>query len=133
LVARRWCDYGTGRCFHDVPHRRVGAFCGLGNPQNFWNTLESLGLDVVFRWTFDDHHYYKPLELQRLAHQARLHGAQLLVTTEKDRLNCPLHLDRAIAPLDLAWLEIDLEIEDEPAFFSFLIQHLGHHSFAEAI
>jgi 3-deoxy-D-manno-octulosonic-acid transferase len=124
LLARQWCDYGTGKCNQILPARRVAAFCGLGNPQNFWNTLESLGLDIVFRWTFADHHQYKHLELQRIAHQARVHGAEILVTTEKDRLNCPSHLDRAIAPLDLAWLEIDLEIENEPDFLAFLDRQL---------
>jgi tetraacyldisaccharide 4'-kinase len=125
LLVRQWCDYGTGECNRILPARRVAAFCGLGNPQNFWNTLESLGLEVVFRWAFDDHHQYKHVELQRIAHQARAHGAEILVTTEKDRLNCPSHLDRAIAPLDFAWLEIDLEIDDEPGFFAFLIESSG--------
>jgi hypothetical protein len=53
-----------------------------------------------------------------------MHGAEILVTTEKDRLNCPSHLDRAIAPLDLAWLEIELEIENEPDFLAFLDREL---------
>jgi 3-deoxy-D-manno-octulosonic-acid transferase len=126
LVARHWCDYGTGECIQDLPTRRVGAFCGVGNPQNFWNTLESLGLEIISRWAFDDHHHYRPIELQRIAHQARVHGAEILVTTEKDRINCPKHLDRAIAPLDLAWLEIDLEIDDERSFLTLLDQTRQH-------
>jgi 3-deoxy-D-manno-octulosonic-acid transferase len=120
LVARCWRDYRTGACLQSLDGERVAAFCGLGNPQNFWRTLELLGLNVVFRWSFDDHHSYKPFELQRLAHQARMHGAHLLVTTEKDRINCPNHLAKAIAPLNLAWLEIDLELEDEAHFFEVL-------------
>jgi 3-deoxy-D-manno-octulosonic-acid transferase len=116
LIPRRWRDYGSGAAIPSLKGQRVAAFCGLGNPQNFWGTLESLGLDVVFRWTFDDHHSYKPFELNRLAHQARMHGAELLVTTEKDRVNCPSHLATAIAPLSLAWLEIDLELEDQERF-----------------
>ncbi len=122
LIARHWRDYHTGACRRDLERRRVGAFCGLGNPQNFWNTLESLGLEVVFRWAFDDHHIYKPSELQRIAHQARMHGAEILVTTEKDRVNCPSHLEDAISPFDLAWLEIELELENEGAFFQLLEQ-----------
>jgi tetraacyldisaccharide 4'-kinase len=98
----------------------VAAFCGLGNPPNFWNTLESLELDVVFRWTFDDHHAYKPQELHRLAHQARMRGAEILVTTQKDRINCPNHLEDALAPVKLAWLEITLELEDEAGFLEVL-------------
>lgn len=120
LKARGWRDYRSGQFLATLPTRRVGAFCGLGNPQSFWNTLGSLGLEVVFRWAFDDHHPYRPTELQRVAHHARMKKAEILVTTEKDRMNCPDHLASAIAPLDLAWLEIDLEMEDESAFMSFL-------------
>jgi tetraacyldisaccharide 4'-kinase len=98
----------------------VAAFCGLGNPQNFWDTLDSLGMDVVFRWVFEDHHTYKPVELQYVAKQALLHGAQLLVTTEKDRVNFPSRLSSAIAPLQLAWLEIEIELQDSSAFFAFV-------------
>jgi 3-deoxy-D-manno-octulosonic-acid transferase len=118
LVTRCWRDYRTGERIPNLCGRRVGAFCGLGNPQNFWETLDSLGLEVVFRWPFPDHHAYKPSELQRISRQARLHGAEILVTTEKDRINCPSHLGTAIAPLDLAWLEIELQLEDEAGFFA---------------
>ncbi len=120
LIARSWHDYRNGEILPSVSGRRVGAFCALGNPENFWQTLAGLGLQVVFRWQFPDHHSYNPAELQRVAHQARIHGADILVTTEKDRINCPSHLERAIAPLDLAWLKIELELEDEARFFSLL-------------
>ncbi len=126
LKARGWRDYRSGQFLAELPTRRVGAFCGLGNPQNFWITLGSLGLEVVFRWAFDDHHSYRPTELQRVAHHARMKKAEILVTTEKDRMNCPDHLASAIAPLDLAWLEIDLEMEDESTFMSFLEDKLRH-------
>ncbi|MGH9640385.1 MAG: tetraacyldisaccharide 4'-kinase, partial [Bryobacteraceae bacterium] len=125
IVARCWRDYRTGASMRDLPARRVGAFCGLGNPETFWRTLESLGLEVVFRWEFGDHHSYKPFELQRVAHQARIHGAEILVTTEKDRINCPPHLEETIAPLDLAWLEIEVRMEDEEEFLGLVEQKLG--------
>jgi tetraacyldisaccharide 4'-kinase len=122
MVARNWHDYRTGARLSHLPARRVAGFCGLGNAQSFWSTLESLGLEVVFRWDFEDHHTYKAFELQRIAHQARTHGADMLVTTEKDRINCPSHFANAIAPLDLAWLEIQLELEDESSFLALLDQ-----------
>ena len=127
LRARGWRDYRSGKLLENLPARRVGAFCGLGNPQNFWNTLESLGLEIVFRWAFDDHHSYKPVELQRVAHHARMKDAEILVTTEKDRMNCPDHLTSAIAPLELAWLEIELEMENESEFFALLEGVLKRH------
>jgi 3-deoxy-D-manno-octulosonic-acid transferase len=132
IIARCWRDYRTGACRTDLDDQPVAAFCGLGNPASFWRTLESLGLNTVFRWSFPDHHTYKPFELQRVAAQARMHGAKVLVTTEKDRINCPDHLERAIAPLDLAWLEIDLKLEEEAAFFALLEKGLRTRQAARA-
>ena len=129
LLARNWRDYQTGTCV-DVENKRVAAFCGLGSPQNFWNTLDSLGLDVVFRWAFGDHHAYAPKELNYLARQAVFHGAELLVTTEKDRMNLPGRLERVIAPLSLAWLEIELELYESAEFFAFVEMTLSKRSAA---
>jgi 3-deoxy-D-manno-octulosonic-acid transferase len=124
LNTRDWRDCQTGDRLPPLTGKKVGAFCGLGNPQNFWDTLRSMGLNVVFRWAFADHHLYKPAELSRIAHQARMHGATILVTTEKDRINCPGHLHNAIGSLPLAWLEIELELEDEAGFLDYLLPYL---------
>jgi tetraacyldisaccharide 4'-kinase len=124
LVSRAWRDYCTGESVPSLAGKRVGAFCGLGNPENFWSTLESLGLEVVFRWTFDDHHNYKPKEIYNLTHQAKEHGAEMLVTTEKDRINCPNNMESALAPLNLFWLEIEFELENESAFLELLERKL---------
>jgi 3-deoxy-D-manno-octulosonic-acid transferase len=117
LRARQWRDY-SGQPITIPRGARVAAFCGLGNPVNFWNTLESLGLQIAFRWTFGDHHSYTPVEIQRIAHQAKAHRAEILVTTEKDRINLPDHLQKLLKGAQLAWLEIELELEDEIGFFA---------------
>ncbi len=125
LVSRAWRDYHTGESLPALPGKRVAAFCGLGNPDNFWATLESLGLDIVFRWSFDDHHNYKPTELSSLVAQAKENGAEMLVTTEKDRINCPSHLESALAPLNLYWLEIEFELENEALFLELIKRKLS--------
>jgi tetraacyldisaccharide 4'-kinase len=130
LRARRWHDSVMGEPMHELPARRVAAFCGLGNPQNFFHTLEALGLEVVFRCAFGDHHTYQPVELHRLVHQARAHGAEMLVTTEKDRINCPSKVDALVAPLKLAWLEIELQLEGEDRLFALLDRKLRSRSAA---
>lgn len=130
LVTNGWRDCESGKSISTLPVRQVAAFCGLGNPQNFWHTLESLGLEVVFRWAFADHHTYQPVELQRLAAQAHAYGAEILVTTAKDRINCPSKLGALVAPLKLAWLEISLELEDETGFFHFIDRTLRSRSAA---
>ncbi|MGH9623369.1 MAG: hypothetical protein ACRD4G_03385, partial [Bryobacteraceae bacterium] len=53
---------------------------------------------------------------QRVAHQAHIRGANILLTTEKDCVNCPPNLCSLIEPLDLAWLEIEVQMEDEEEF-----------------
>jgi len=125
LVSRAWRDYSTGESHPIVPGQKVAAFCGLGNPENFWTTLQSIGVDVVFRWSFEDHHPYKPIELVSIAQQARESGAEMLVTTEKDRINCPNHLEAALAPLSLYWLEIEFELENEALFLEILNRKLS--------
>jgi tetraacyldisaccharide-1-P 4'-kinase len=111
-----------------LPEKDIAAFCGLGNPQTFWNTLASLGLHLVFRWTFDDHHVYKPVELRRLAEQARLNGAKMLVTTEKDLINLPNQVEAILGTLPLAWLEIELAVEEENRFLEVLQASFPHQS-----
>jgi tetraacyldisaccharide 4'-kinase len=124
LVERSWRNL-EGACVLSPAGRRVAAFCGLGNPDNFWRTLESLGVEVVFQWSFGDHHAYKQDELRRIAHQALLHDAEILVTTEKDWINCPPQTKKAIAPFDLAWVEVEMQLEEEERFLRVVETVLG--------
>ena len=109
----------------NLPSRRIAAFCGLGNPQGFWNTLAQMEFEVVYRWTFPDHHVYRPAELKHLALQAQSVGADLLVTTEKDRINFPPDFALNVAPLEVAWLEIENRLDGEQAFFTWLQEKLS--------
>jgi tetraacyldisaccharide 4'-kinase len=109
-----WVELASGERFEpgSLPCSRVAGFCGLANPASFWQTLESLGLTPVMRREVADHHRYRPAELKRLASEARLAGAEALVTTEKDVMNLGGSVGELIAPLRLFWLEIGIEVED---------------------
>jgi tetraacyldisaccharide 4'-kinase len=119
LLPIAWRSASSGAQIMITPGRRVAGFCGLGNPQNFWNTLRALQLDVAFRWAFGDHHQYKPTEIQRLADQARGQGADLLVTTEKDFINLPANSEKSLRGLEIAWLRVRLALTDPDGFFSY--------------
>ncbi len=109
------------------PEGRVAAFCGLANPRTFWRTLEGLGVHARRRWEFPDHHYYKPTETRRIAWQAKQSGYRSVVTTEKDYMNLS---DLALAEfegLEVCWLEIDLEIENEHAFLAEIERRIQAH------
>lgn len=63
--------------------KRVLAFAGIGDPERFFNTLQSNGVDVVRRRAFADHHPYAQGEIESLRADANRDGLTL-VTTEKD-------------------------------------------------
>ena len=112
VVPQRWVGLESNSLERPA-FRRVAAFCGLGHPDSFWKTLEALKLEVVFRWAFGDHHSYRPAEIERVAEQAVVAGAEALLTTEKDVLNLMEDAPRLVAPLKLYWLKIGIEIERE--------------------
>ena len=68
----------------ELTEKRAVAFCGLGNPEGFFGTLNRLGVDVVGQIAFDDHVDYTPKLAERISHQADAHEAEILITTQKD-------------------------------------------------
>ena len=64
--------------------RTALAFCGLGWPRGFTNTLQSSGIRVAGLVEFPDHHWFEPADLAGLVREAEASGADGLVTTEKD-------------------------------------------------
>jgi tetraacyldisaccharide 4'-kinase len=125
VVPRGWMDLRTGATLVELPTTTVAAFCGLANPQSFWRTLGSMGLETRFRWAFADHHHYRIRELRRFGHRARHSGAHAVVITQKDVPNlCPDAID-LMAPLGLYALDIGLELEDPGPLFGLLTPFLG--------
>ncbi|MEZ6046680.1 MAG: tetraacyldisaccharide 4'-kinase [Planctomycetaceae bacterium] len=63
---------------------QIAAFCGIGNPDAFLQSLENLELEVAYFQAFPDHHHYSEEELDRVAEAAREAGCTHLLTTLKD-------------------------------------------------
>lgn len=64
--------------------KKVAAFCGIGRPDSFLRTLESLGASVEVFMEFSDHHRYTREELQSIEENSVGCGVEAIVTTEKD-------------------------------------------------
>jgi tetraacyldisaccharide 4'-kinase len=62
---------------------RVLAFAGIGDPERFFRTLRSNGVEVAGQRAFADHHPFTQAEVEALVEEAR-RDALKLVTTEKD-------------------------------------------------
>jgi tetraacyldisaccharide 4'-kinase len=106
--------------------RKVAAFCGLGNPQAFFTTLEEAGATLVSRTVFRDHHRYSLDDWWRIAAAARDSGADLAVTTEKDIANLAADVPREMrtgAP-PLYALAIDLQIDDEQGLLDLIDERI---------
>jgi tetraacyldisaccharide 4'-kinase len=93
------------------PFHRAAAFCGLGNPESFRRTLEQMGMQPVDWVDYDDHHRYRPRELERIRAQAQARGADALITTQKDVANLCEGCDDLVSPLPLYSLEVALAVE----------------------
>ena len=110
--------------------RRAVAFCGLGSPRNFLEMFPAEGLHVVAPQelsvaatkVFPDHHRYTPRDLETLEKLSREHGADCLVTTEKDWVNWPKETS---ITTPLYWAAIEPVIEQEEYLLSWLWEKLG--------
>lgn len=65
-------------------NRRVYAFAGLADNEQFFTSLRAAGLQVVGTRSFPDHHFYADDEIALIKRDAAAAGADLIVTTEKD-------------------------------------------------
>ena len=111
LIAREWISMETGQPCR--PPYSVVAFCGLGNPDSFWLSIEELGVHPIDRLCYDDHHHYAPVELRRLVKHANAVRAGALLTTEKDIVNLPEDSANIFGDMPVFWLRVEVEIEDE--------------------
>ncbi|WP_420266329.1 tetraacyldisaccharide 4'-kinase [Candidatus Magnetominusculus dajiuhuensis] len=88
-----------------IAGRRVMAFCAIGNPSGFHQTLTSLGANIVHMMQFRDHHYYTKADARKILRAAGAHRADIILTTEKDMAKLPDTMSDVLA------LCIDFAIE----------------------
>ena len=126
IEVRQWSGAGGIRLeAGELAGTRAVAFCGLGNPESFWRSLHRVGVEPLDKHHYEDHHRYTPAEVRRLARHALDVGATVLLTTAKDAVNLPLGYRSIIAPLELYWLEIGLEIEGRGELVALIRRAVG--------
>ena len=75
---------GTNKVLDQLSGKNVLAFCGIGNPDAFVTTLQSLGAKVVTQHAFDDHHHYTDVDIKFIRDLSTQNQYDMIVTTEKD-------------------------------------------------
>ena len=99
----------------------VLGFCGVGNPDAFWEDLRRWGFELVGTVAFPDHHSYGIEDFRRIIRRADRAGARVLLTTEKDLVNLTV-VPPSTPPC--FYCRIELALDDEPAFFAALAERL---------
>jgi tetraacyldisaccharide 4'-kinase len=74
----------NGKVLPDIPERTVLAFCGIGKPESFRNSLEEAGIRLEGLEVFPDHHVYSAGDIEHLKRIMERTGASALITTAKD-------------------------------------------------
>jgi len=87
--------------------KKVFAFCGIGNPEAFFNTIKSLGMSLVESRIYNDHHNYSAEDIADIYEEARYLEVDLILTTQKDWTKTSL-LAEIGSEIPFAWLQIEL-------------------------
>ena len=96
------------------------AFCGLGNPDKFYETLEKGGYKVFLTKSFPDHHQYTEEEINHLILKAKNKNLTL-ITTAKDYVKI---IDKK-NEIQVLSIESSFNAKDELRFKAFLKEKLN--------
>ena len=96
----------------DLAGLRCVAFAGIAQPESFFEGLRQAGVVLCATLPFADHQPYRGEQVQRLERFAAQHGADCLLTTEKDGVKLAAVGETLRAKLVVVRLELVFE-DDE--------------------
>ena len=75
--------------------------CGIANPTSFKKSVADVGAHIVDQYVFPDHHPFTVAEIRKVQQSASDHGAEFIVTTEKDGVRIPDGFDYDVPMYEL--------------------------------
>lgn len=118
-----WLEGGESYPPEFLKEKKIFAFCGIGRPQSFKETLLRLKPKELELEVFPDHYWYKKKDWQRLFAKAKEMNADLLLTTEKDWVRFK-HFPSGPLPLGVLTIRHIFLNNDEINFKKFLFAKL---------
>ena len=94
----------------EFKNKKVIAFAGIGNPENFFDLLKDNKIDIGEEIKFPDHHEYSEETLENLINKAKENN-NILLTTEKDYFRIAENYKK-----NISFLKIEVEIENRNKF-----------------
>ena len=98
--------------------KKILAFAGIGNPENFFDLLRDNGLKVKKEISFPDHYNYTKKEIENLISKAK-DEALTLLTTEKDFFRIKKSGIKSIN-----YVSVELKITNNKSFEKELLKYL---------
>ena len=99
-------------------NKKLFAFAGIGNPNNFFELLSKYNLNVQKKISFPDHYEIKKKEIEQITEEAANNNLDL-ITTEKD-----FYRVKDYGFKDLRYLKVDLKIEKKNKFITEVLKYL---------
>jgi len=98
----------------ELKNKKLIAFAGIGNPENFFNFLKENNLNIVKEVSYPDHYNYSKKNLDYLI-KLKKNYQGILITTEKDymRIDSDYHQN-------LSYIPIKISLENPDFFQNFL-------------
>lgn len=94
------------------------AFCGIGRPQKFFDSLKEAGLNLSAHKEFSDHYHYTHQDIEEIISEADHLGLDV-VTTEKDYVRVPHHFRNRVYQI-----RADIVLDNPELLSVFLKKHL---------
>ena len=99
-------------------NKKLFAFAGIGNPENFFKLISENNLNVQKKEFFPDHHDFTSDDIKKMIDIAKKNDFEL-ITTEKD-----FYRIKDYGFNEIKYLKVDLIIEEKNKFINEIISHL---------
>tara|TARA_Y100001970_G_scaffold293579_1_gene441321 strand:- start:6484 stop:7413 length:930 start_codon:yes stop_codon:yes gene_type:complete len=99
-------------------NKKIFAFAGIGNPENFFNLLIKNNFNIQRKIAFPDHYKFKKTEIQKMIDESKANNFKL-VTTEKDYLRI-----KDYGFEDIEVVKVELEIIEREKFLNEILNYI---------
>ena len=113
---------GETLALEHIRGKKILAFAGIGSPESFVKTIESLGGIIVTFLPFPDHHLYTLSDISEIRKITSSSHAEIIMTTEKDAIRLTAFSDFLQAVLILR-VEMKM-LPSQEAFSAWIMERL---------
>ena len=122
ISVMNFSEEGYKKCL--IPKTPVFAFCGIGEPQSFFQMLKHKKITIGGKRIFRDHQRYSNLLVTELSSHIRSSNCTAIITTEKDIVKLP---NNFLTEFKIYVLQIETEFQNVEVLLEH-IQSLIHSS-----